>query len=60
MKYIWCISYTFDVFDELKESKCYYGGHAVDWAGYVNNLEPAFESISDLEKGLKILRETYK
>ena len=30
------------------------GEHTVDWAGYADELELAFESISDLEKGLKI------
>ena len=35
------------------------GEHTVDWAGYADDLELAFESISDLEKGLKILHETF-
>ena len=42
-----------------ERAKGYIGEHTVDWAGYADDLELAFESISDLEKGLKILHETF-
>ena len=41
-----------------ERAKGYCGEHTVDWAGYADDLELAFESISDLEKGHKILHET--
>ena len=38
----------------------YHGDHIVDWCGYADDLELAFESIADLEKGLKLLDETFR
>ena len=37
----------------------YHGDHTVDWSGYADDLELAFESISDLQKGLNLLNETF-
>ena len=33
--------------------------HTVDWACYADDLKLVFDSISDLEKGLNILHETF-
>ena len=37
----------------------YRGDHTVDWSGYADNLELAFETKQDLEKGLYLLDETF-
>ena len=36
------------------------GSHDVDWVGYADDLELAFEDIDDLQRGLDALDETFK
>ena len=42
-----------------ERSTQYQGNFTMDWCGYADDLELVFESMSDLEKGLSLLDETF-